>query len=137
MSESTMVDELRDGELEQLLTIPLLRDLVDIALFATGADLARSGAVGPRADGKPDAYATDVNLVELLASNGHRKGATIYNDSTATVYVLLGARASVDEWTVKMQPGNYYELPLGYRGTVTAVCSEADVGVVRVTEFGW
>lgn len=70
----------------------------------------------------------------LLAANGGRKGAAIYNDSTATLYVKLGDNATADDWTVELNQNDYYELPAGYSGIVTAIASSA-TGQARVTEL--
>lgn len=72
--------------------------------------------------------------VNLLASNANRDGATIYNDSTAVLYVKLGSTASTSSFTVKVAAGGYYELPFGYTGTIDGIWSAAN-GSARVTEF--
>jgi hypothetical protein len=71
--------------------------------------------------------------VTLLAANTARLGATFYNDSTAILYLKLGATASATSFTVKMQADAYYEIPFGYYGIVDGI-STAATGVVRVTE---
>jgi hypothetical protein len=71
--------------------------------------------------------------VTLLAANTARLGAIFYNDSTAILYLKLGAAASATSFTVKMQPDAYYEIPFGYYGIVDGI-SAAATGVVRVTE---
>jgi len=74
--------------------------------------------------------------VSVLASNASRKGATFYNDSTASLYLKFGTTASTSSFTVLMQPGAYYELPTTavYTGALDGIWSAAN-GAVRVTEL--
>lgn len=75
-----------------------------------------------------------ITNVTLLAENAARKGATIYNDSTAILGLKLGATASATSFTVKMQPDAYYELPFGYTGIIDGIWIVAS-GSARITEF--
>lgn len=70
----------------------------------------------------------------LASANGSRRGTAIYNDSSATLYVKLGDAATTDDWTIKLNASDYYELPGGYAGNVTAIGTNAS-GQVRVSEF--
>jgi hypothetical protein len=72
--------------------------------------------------------------VSLLASNANRKGATFSNDSTATLYLKLGATASTTSYTLKMTTDAYYEVPFGYTGAIDGIWSAA-AGNVRITEL--
>ena len=72
--------------------------------------------------------------VTLLASNANRLGATIYNDSTAVLYLKLGATASTTSFTQKMQPDGYYEVPFGYTGIIDGLWASA-TGNARITEL--
>ena len=59
---------------------------------------------------------------------------TIYNDSTATLYVKLGTAASTTSFTIKLEAGGYYELPAPvYDGAVQGIWSAA-TGAARLTE---
>lgn len=72
----------------------------------------------------------------LLAANEARVGATVYNDSSATLYVTLGRAGSSTDFTVKLNPNDYYELPGGYLGSVHGVWSaDTAAGAARVTEL--
>jgi hypothetical protein len=65
--------------------------------------------------------AASMNDGTILASNASRKGASIYNDSTSSSYLYLllsNASSSASNFTIKMAPGGYYELPAGYTGPV-------------------
>lgn len=72
--------------------------------------------------------------VTVLAANTSRLGATIYNDSTAVLYLKFGTTASTTSFTVKLQPDDYYEVPFGYTGTIDGIWASA-TGAARVTEL--
>lgn len=72
----------------------------------------------------------------LLASNGFRMGATIYNDADKDLLVSLGTTAaSASSFTVKVVPGAYYEVPFGYIGAVRGIWGAAPTGSARVCEM--
>lgn len=71
----------------------------------------------------------------ILAANIGRKGATIHNDSTAILYLLLATgTSSATNFTVQMPAGAYYELPFRYTGVIKGIWASA-TGNARVTEF--
>lgn len=71
----------------------------------------------------------------LIPANALRKGATIYNDSTAILYLLNGDRpATSSNYTVQVGANNYYEVPFTYAGPVRGVWASAN-GNARVTEY--
>jgi hypothetical protein len=70
----------------------------------------------------------------LLAVNANRLGATIYNDSSANLYMKLGTGASTTSFTVRMAAQSYYELPAGYTGAVNGRWGSA-TGDARITEL--
>lgn len=74
--------------------------------------------------------------VTLLASNGARKGATIYNDSTAVLYVKFGVTASATSYNVAMAAGSYFEIPFipQYTGQIDGIWASA-AGAARITEL--
>lgn len=75
-----------------------------------------------------------VTAVTLLASNGTRRGATVYNDSTSPLRLSLGNVATVSSFTLIVSGGGYYEVPFGYRGAITGLWAAA-IGAARVTEL--
>ena len=77
---------------------------------------------------------SSATTVTLKASNTARKGLTVMNDSTAILYLKLGATASATSYTVKMAAGAYYELPFGYSGVVDGIWASAN-GFAYVTEI--
>lgn len=71
----------------------------------------------------------------ILASNANRRGATIYNDSTANMYLLLGtAAASVSSMSLLMAGASYYEVPFNYAGQIMGAWTAAN-GTARITEL--
>lgn len=77
--------------------------------------------------------ASATNVV-LLASNSNRLGATIFNDSTANLYVKLGTIASTSSFTVIILPSGYYEVPFSYVAEIDGIWASA-TGHARVTEL--
>lgn len=78
--------------------------------------------------------AASISNTTILASNGTRLGATIYNDSSALMYIKLGALASTTDYTIKLFPQSYYEIPFGYTGEIDALWASA-TGFARVGEL--
>lgn len=89
--------------------------------------------------------ASSVSAVTLLAGNPSRVKApncpaTIVNDSTANLFVLLGTGVpSSTNYTYKMGPTSsgipfYYEVPTGYSGPIQGIWDAAN-GFAYVTEF--
>lgn len=75
--------------------------------------------------------------VTILAANTNRKGALIYNDSTAILYLdLSGDTASSISYSVQIGAQGYFELPPQpvYTGAITGIWASAN-GNARVTEF--
>jgi hypothetical protein len=63
----------------------------------------------------------------LLAANVNRRGCTIFNDSTATLYVNFGATANAtDNHVVPMESKAYYEIPFAYTGVISGIWSAAN-----------
>lgn len=77
----------------------------------------------------------------LLASNANRLGATIFNESTAILYIAFGATCgptlTPTTYTVQIAAGGFYELStpaIVYTGVITCTWSAAN-GSARVTEL--
>jgi hypothetical protein len=70
----------------------------------------------------------------LLASNANRISATVWNDSTAKLYLSLNATSSVTAYTIQLFPGSYWELPIAYTGAISGIWAAAN-GNARVTEL--
>lgn len=71
-----------------------------------------------------------------LAANAARKGATVANDSSSTLYLLLAnAVSSATAYTVRMAQNDYYEVPYSYTGVIKCIWSADSTGAARVTEI--
>lgn len=70
----------------------------------------------------------------LLSANVNRKGASIWNGGTGTLYVEYGATASTAAYAFKLDPNGYGEIPFGYTGAVSGIWS-ATGGSALVREF--
>lgn len=71
----------------------------------------------------------------VLAANVNRKGATIYNDSIATLYLAFGdAAAATNNYTAQVQAGDYFEVPAKFTGALRGIWSAAN-GSAYVTEI--
>lgn len=87
--------------------------------------------------GTPTSVASSAADGIILAANGGRLGATIYNESTAVLYLLLAnAVSSATNYTVQVPASGYYELPTSflYGGVIKGIWASAN-GSARVTEF--
>lgn len=74
---------------------------------------------------------------QLLASNASRKGFTVFNESTAVLYLALATSASLTAYTVQIAASGYYEMPFTPRvftGAVFGIWSSA-TGNARITEL--
>jgi hypothetical protein len=78
--------------------------------------------------------AGSASSVQLLAATATRLGATIFNDSAATLYLKLGTTASTTSFTVKLITDAYYEVPFGFTGRIDGIWTSA-TGNARITEL--
>lgn len=77
--------------------------------------------------------AASLSAVTVLAANANRVGATIYGDSTGTLYLKFGAGATSTSFTVQIKGDGYYEVPYFYTGIITGAWTNTN-GSARVTE---
>lgn len=89
---------------------------------------------GQSASASTTSVAGSATSVTLLASNASRVGATIFNDSSATLYIKLGATASTTSFVTKLYTDQYYEVPFGYTGVIDGIWSSA-TGSARMVEL--
>lgn len=83
----------------------------------------------------PANVTSSASSVTLFAAKGSVKGRTIFNDSTAVLYVKFGATASTTSYTVQLAAGDYYEFPQPtYGGVVDGIWAAAN-GAARTTEW--
>lgn len=71
----------------------------------------------------------------FLAANTARRGFTVWNESTETLYLLLATgTVSATNYTVILGPNDYFESPFPYGGVVSGVWAVVNGGA-RITEF--
>lgn len=71
----------------------------------------------------------------ILAANTARIGATIYNESTAILFLLLGSAVeSATVYSLQVPANGYFEVPFDYTGIIKGHWSAAN-GSARITEF--
>ena len=71
----------------------------------------------------------------FVADNGNRVGLMIYNNSTANLYIAVNFTATTSDFSIKMAPNGYYEMPRGYyTDEVTGIWDAAE-GSALVTEI--
>lgn len=79
--------------------------------------------------------ASSASSVVLFAAAGGAKGRTVWNDSTAVLYLKFGATASTTSYTVQLSAGAFYEFPQPlYGGLVHGIWASAN-GAARTTEW--
>lgn len=77
---------------------------------------------------------SDENIT-LKAANAIRLGLTIFNDSTAILYVKFGTTASAADYTVKIAAGGFFEMPFPcYTGKIDGLWAAED-GNAYITEM--
>lgn len=85
--------------------------------------------------GAQTSVAGSVTDVTILAANSAREGATVYNESSAVLYLLLANTvSSITVYTLQVTGGSYYEVPFGYTGIIKGIWASA-TGSARITEF--
>lgn len=112
----------------------------------TVANLSEQNALGSAWSETPASVGRGVYSVAsatssqvLAAANPLRTFMSIYNHSTASLYVKLGAGASDTDFSFPLGAGKYFEMPLSkegrpYNGLVTGAWATAN-GSAKVTEF--
>ena len=106
-------------------------DVVSPITVTTGAGGAGTSAV--------TRVPTNVANVTLKAANANRFGLTLQNNSTANLFLKLGATANItagtESYTVRMVANSYYEVPYGYTGIIDGIWDAADAtGEAVITE---
>ena len=94
-------------------------------------------AQGGAGTGTKTNVGSSASSVTILASNASRKGAIIYNDSTAILYLdLSGGTATSTSYSVQVGAQGYFEVPgpAIYSGLITGLWAAVN-GNARVTEF--
>jgi hypothetical protein len=82
----------------------------------------------------PTSVSASTNSVSLLTANSARKGTTIWNNSTANLFVELGETATTSVFTARLGAGGYYEVPFSYIGAISGIWDAVN-GSALVREF--
>lgn len=109
--------------------IPLIVDSAGRLHVNLGKNVSASSAAITAVPG-------NASSVSILASNASRKGAIIFNDSTAALYIKFGATASTTSFTYKIFPNGTWEMSQNaiYTGAIDGIWDSA-TGNARVTEL--
>ena len=75
-----------------------------------------------------------VSGIVLLAANTNRKGVTIFNDSTARLFVNVNATYNAALYAFAIEPGATYNMDERYSGEIMGQWSLVN-GRALVTEF--
>lgn len=100
--------------------------------------LAGEAVVNPRTSNAPGVTFVAASLANttLLAGNINRRNATFFNTGSGNLYLKIGTAAALNSFTVRLQPGGYYELPVPiWDGSIDGFWDDAAAGGVAVTEL--
>jgi hypothetical protein len=122
----------RDDALSTL--TPADADYTTLRVDSLGALWSRPTAP---ATGTQSIVADTASSTTILASNAARRGASVYNDSSAILYLLVGTgTASATVYTCRVYQFGYYEVPAGYTGIISGIwATDPGDGAARVTEW--
>lgn len=100
----------------------------DNGIVQTGAG---GGSGGTTATGSAVAAATASTT--LIAANTSRAGASVFNNSSADLYLKMGTAAGATSFTAILGGSAYWETPFGYKGIITGAWASA-AGSAHVSE---
>ncbi len=105
-------------------------------VYTTQSGGVSGGAVAKAGSASLTSVASSASNVMLLASSASRIGVLIVNDSTATLYLKYGPLATTSDYSVKLEPGSYWEMPQPiFTGQLDGIWSSAN-GAARITALG-
>lgn len=108
--------------------IRYLTTLDEVTAAQRGNSTAVTTSVGAVISTATPAYAP------ILGVNTNRKGAIVFNDSTAILRLKCAETVTPASFTVKIPSQVYWELPFTYTGAISGVWEAAN-GFALVTEF--
>jgi hypothetical protein len=89
---------------------------------------------GPTTSTGANVSASATAVTVFAASTNAVEGRTVFNDSTALLYLKKGSGASTTDHFTQVQPGQYFEFPQPvYRGLVSGIWAAAN-GAARTSE---
>lgn len=127
-------DELTiDGALSLVQRVKMVFGLAGAGVDVSATNPLPVQPVGPGTTAVTQ-VASSATSITLQAANTARRGLSIFNDSTATLYVKFGTTASATSYTVQVPAGGYYETPQPtYTGRIDGIWASAN-GNAYVTE---
>jgi hypothetical protein len=79
--------------------------------------------------------ASSASNVTIFSAAARANGRTVWNDSTAVLYLKFGATATSSSYTVQLAAGAFYEFPQPiYSGQVDGIWASAN-GNARTTQW--
>ncbi len=79
--------------------------------------------------------ASSLTSVALLPVNANRKGLSIYNESTAILYIAFAGTATTSAYTIQVPANSSYQASAPvYTGAISGIWSAAN-GFARITEL--
>ncbi len=79
--------------------------------------------------------ADSASSVTLLAANTSRLGASVFNNSDQILYAKCGTTASATDFTTRIMPYEYWEVPFGYDGRIDGIWANNSTGSANVAEY--
>ena len=111
-------------------------DGIEALLGTIDADTSTLAGMATAATATLSAVNDTATSTSLLAQNTSRKGVILVNDSTTILYLKYGATASTTSYTVKLNPGDQWEMPTPiYTGAIDGIWSADASGAARITEL--
>jgi hypothetical protein len=93
------------------------------------------GTISPEAAVTASVASANADTSLFAAATGRTNGRTVWNDSTAVLYLKYGTGASASSYTVQLAAGAYYEFPQPvYGGAVNGYWASAN-GNARLTSW--
>lgn len=115
-----------------------LARILDVALSvgagSTGTGVQRVAEASCATGSQTSVVGTITANTTILAANTARRGASVFNDSTAVLTLALGGTQSATVFAVKLASQQYFEVPAGYNGAITGSWATA-TGSARVMEY--
>jgi hypothetical protein len=111
--------------------------IIDGALKIALAGITNAVTITPKSNAATlSNVASSATNVTLLAANTNRKGAIIFNDSTANLFLKFGATASTSSFTAKLAAGASFTIgaDILYAGIIEGIWDAAN-GNARITEL--
>lgn len=103
----------------------------------SGSPVSGNGGTTTTSTATYASVASSASAVTLIAANSSRRSASIYNDSTAVLYVAefptSAATVTTSAYTVQVSPGGFYAVAPEYNGLVQGIWASAN-GAAKITE---